>query len=120
MTQNAAKKPQGVWHAAAAMVYAKEELGIEDEEILNAIRWHTSGRAGMTLMDKIIYMADMCSEDRDYPEADELRRLLKKDLDHALIRALQYSIQWLTEEGRAIDEDSRAALAELEQQYYRG
>ena len=118
MTQNAAEKPQGVWHAAAGMVYAEQELGIEDREILDAIRFHTSGRPGMTLLDKIIYMADMCSEDRSYSEVEELRKLLKKDLDKALIRALQYSLQWLREEHKPVDEDSRLALMELEEQYY--
>ena len=72
----------------------------------------------MTLLDKIIYMADMCSEDRSYSEVEELRKLLKKDLDKALIRALQYSLQWLREEHKPVDEDSRLALMELEEQYY--
>ena len=118
MTQNAAEKPQGVWHAAAGMVYAAQELGIEDQEILDAIRFHTSGRPGMTLLDKIIYMADMCSEDRSYAEVEELRKLLKKDLDKALIRALQYSLQWLREEHKPVDEESRLALEDLEEKYY--
>ncbi len=118
MTQNAADKPQSVWHAAAGMVYAANELGIEDPEILDAIACHTSARPGMTLVDKVLYMADMCSEDRSYPEVEELRKLLKKDLDKALIRALQYSLQWLKEEHKQIDEDSKLALRELENQYY--
>ena len=118
MTQNAAEKPQSVWHAAAGMVYAATELGIEDPEILDAIACHTSARPGMTPVDKVLYMADMCSEDRSYPEVEELRKLLKKDLDKALIRALQYSLQWLKEEHKQIDEDSKLALRELERQYY--
>ena len=119
MTQNAAEKPQGVWHAAAAMVVARQELGVEDGEILNAIRYHTSGRAGMSLLEKVIYMADMCSEERGYPEAEELRKLLKKDMDKALLRALQYSLQWLREEHKPIDEDSLFALHWLEEKYHR-
>lgn len=117
MTDNAAEKPAGIWHAAAAMVYLKNELGIEDEEILGAVRWHTSGRAKMTTLEKIIYMADMCSAERSYREVDELRALLKVDLDRALTKALAYSIGWLKEEKRDIDPDSAAALAWMKQEY---
>lgn len=110
ITGNAAEKPIGIWHAAAAMVYLKNELGVQDEELLLAVRWHTSGHAGMTKLEKIIYMADMCSDERDYPEVGELRDLLDKNLDEALTKALAYSIRWLQEEKRDIDPDSRAAL----------
>ncbi|MEG0803667.1 MAG: bis(5'-nucleosyl)-tetraphosphatase (symmetrical) YqeK, partial [Pygmaiobacter sp.] len=113
----AEKRPVGIWHAAAAMVYAKESLGIEDKEILNAIRYHTSGRAEMSLLEKIIYMADMCSEERDYSEVGELRALLRSDLDKALIKALSYSIRWLKEDQRDIDEDSIAALHFMSERY---
>ena len=109
---------QKLWHAMLGAAYVEQELHIEDQDILNAIRYHTSGRAGMSLLEKVIYMADMCSEERGYPEAEELRKLLKKDLDKALIRALQYSLQWLKEEHKQIDEDSKLALRELERQYY--
>ena len=111
MTGNAAQKPVGIWHAAAGMVYIKEELGVEDEEILGAVRWHTSGHAGMTLLEKIIYMADMCSAERSYREVEELRSLLDKDLDKAFIKAVAYSIAWLKEEKRPLDPDSEACLA---------
>ena len=117
MTDNAEKKPTGVWHAAAAMVYLKEELDIQDEEILGAVRWHTSGHAGMTLLEKIIYMADMCSEERTYQEVDELRQILEQDLDRAFIKALSYSLRWLKEEKRPIDPDSAAALEWMKEQY---
>lgn len=116
ITDNADQKPVGVWHAAAAMIYSKDTLHIEDEEILNAIRYHTSARAGMTKLDKIIYMADMCSAERDYKEVGELRVLLQQNLDTAITRALELSLQWLTEEKRDIDTDSIAALDWMKQQ----
>ena len=116
ITDNADQKPVGVWHAAAAMIYCKDTLHIEDTEILNAIRYHTSARADMTKLDEIIYMADMCSAERDYPEVGELRELLLQDLDAAIARALELSLQWLTEEKRDIDTDSIAALDWVKQQ----
>lgn len=116
ITDNASQKPVGVWHAAAAMIYSKDTLHIEDEEILNAIRYHTSARAGMTKLDQIIYLADMCSAERDYPEVGELRELLRQDLDTAMTRALELSLMWLTEEKRDIDTDSIAALDWMKQQ----
>lgn len=113
ITDNADKKPSGIWHAAAALVYLKQTLGVEDEELLGAVRWHTSGHAGMTKLEKIIYMADMCSAERDYPEVEGLRRLLCEDLNKAFTQALCDSIRWLKEENREIDPDSAAALADM-------
>lgn len=70
----------------------------------------------MTKLDKIIYMADMCSAERDYKEVGELRVLLQQNLDTAITRALELSLQWLTEEKRDIDTDSIAALDWMKQQ----
>lgn len=118
MTQNAAAKPQGVWHAAAAMVYAAKRLGVDDADILNAIRWHTSAHADMSTLEKIIYLADMCSAERDYPEAEKLRGLLWQGLDEALMEALRDSLRWLKEKNCVIDADSEKALLFLEQRHH--
>ena len=74
---NAAQRPAPVWHGAAAAILAQTQYGVDDGEILSAIRCHTTGRPGMTKLDKIIYLADMASYERTYPEAEQLRRVLR-------------------------------------------
>lgn len=114
----AAEKPQCVWHGIAASILARTKYGIEDKEILDAIACHSTGRADMTKMDKIIYMADMVSEERSYPEAVPLRAQVLKDLDRGLLDALSTSIRWLREENRPVDEDTLAAYDSLRKQLF--
>jgi len=72
-----------VCHAFAGAAYLAVHLGITDEELLSAVRWHTTGRAGMTLMDKIIRVADLISADRNYPDVETVRALAAQNLDAA-------------------------------------
>ena len=63
-TERASRK---TWHAMAGADFLRRELHVTDEDILSAVRWHTTGRAGMTLLDKVLFVADFISADRDYP-----------------------------------------------------
>ncbi len=117
---NAAKRDPPVWHGAAAAILAQTKYGVEDEEILSAVRCHTTGRVDMTKLDKIIYLADMASSERTYPEAEMLRRHAMKDLDKTMIEALGLSIEWLREKGKAVDEQTILAYAQQRRQYYGG
>ena len=103
-------KPMPVLHGFAAADFARREMGIEDEEILMAIKSHTCGRRNMTCLEKIIYLADMLSEERNYPEKEPLLALAWENLDIAMEQALKDSINWLKEKGGAIDTDSYEAL----------
>lgn len=105
-----AAKPMPVLHGFAAADFARREMGIEDEEILMAIKSHTCGRRNMSNLEKIIYLADMLSEERDFPEKEPLLALAWTDLDIAMEQALKDSINWLKEKGGAIDSDSYEAL----------
>ena len=84
-------------------------LGIEDPEILSAIRCHTTGKPDMSLQDKILYLADMTSAERDWPGVEALRALEMEDLDRALCEALKQSIDFVEEKGGALDPESVAA-----------
>jgi len=84
-------------HAPAGAIFAKEVCGEENEEILNAVRFHTTGRADMTLLEKIIFVADYIEEGRSFPEVDELRALAGLDLDQAVLASLKSSIRHLEE-----------------------
>lgn len=79
-----------------------EDLGVCDEDILNAIRFHTYGRMGMSKLEKIIYIADAVEPGRDYPEVDALRKLADEDLDQALKKALSDSIRFVVEKGHSL------------------
>ena len=65
IAENAPARPSPVWHGIAAAILAQTQWGITDPEILSAIRCHTTGKADMSLLDKIIYLADMTSAERD-------------------------------------------------------
>ena len=84
--------PKPVEHAFLGAYLAKTELGITDEEILDAIRFHTSGKANMTKLAKLIFTADMVEEDRDYQGVNELREYFKGDLDECFRKCLEEEI----------------------------
>ena len=80
-------------HAIAGEVYLRKELGVIDEELLSAVRWHTTGKENMSLFEKIIYVADLVSDDREYPDVREVRELAEEDLDKTLLRGLSFTIE---------------------------
>lgn len=88
-------------HAPAGAAILKD-YGICDSEIENAVRYHTVGRANMTLLEKIIYFADMTEPNRVYKEVDELRALANSDFDAAFAKAIEYSLIWNLQKGRLI------------------
>lgn len=83
---------KALWHGPAGAYYIKNELHIDDEEIINAVRYHTIGRSGMSKFEEIIYLADLISEDRDYKDADKMRKLAFSDFNKAMYEAVCYSI----------------------------
>lgn len=109
IAENAPARPLPVWHGIAAAILAETQWGITDPEILSAIRCHTTGKPGMSKLDKIIYLADMTSAERDWPGVDDLRALEMQDLDRALCDALKRSIDFVEEKGGSLDPESVAA-----------
>ena len=102
-----------LWHAMTAPLYAKNVLGIEDEEMLLSLRFHTTGRSGMGLMEKIIYIADYISAERDYPDVGVMRRLSAISLDKAALYSLKYSLSSLSKRELLIHPDSLSFYNEL-------
>ncbi|MBE6862293.1 MAG: HD domain-containing protein [Ruminococcus sp.] len=82
-----------LWHAIAGAYFIKKEFGIEDIDIINAIRFHTAGRAGMTRLEEIVYLGDLISADRDYKDVDKMRKLSYSDLNKAMFEAFAFSIK---------------------------
>ena len=95
-----------LWHAPVGAFLVEKEVGLKDEEILAAIRYHTSGRVGMSLLDKIIYLADYIEPGRRFPGVDEVRNLAKDNLNQALIQALKNSIQFLMKKNQPVYPDT--------------
>ena len=101
-----------VWHAQSGELFLRFELGVEDEEILSAVRYHTTARAGMSLLDKVVYIADYTSADRDYPDADVMREKAERSLDEAMLYGLQYTVTKQVNRLGVIDPDSLFAYNE--------
>lgn len=93
---------KSTWHGIAAAYYVREELGIDDDDICNAIRFHTVARPAMSKLEKIVYLADLVSAERDYPDVEKYRAYALKDLDNGMYQALKWSIGNLTENDKKV------------------
>ncbi|MCH5348473.1 MAG: bis(5'-nucleosyl)-tetraphosphatase (symmetrical) YqeK [Oscillospiraceae bacterium] len=81
-----------LFHAIAGARYSEQVLNIDDEDILNAIRYHTVGRADMSRLEEIIYIADLISEDRNYKDVNKMRKYAYQSIEKAMLEALKFSI----------------------------
>jgi predicted HD superfamily hydrolase involved in NAD metabolism len=88
-----------LWHAPVGAEAVREELGIDDEAVLDAIRSHTTGRPGMSLLEKVIFLADYIEPGRRFPGVDEVRQLARENLDRAILKALDNTILYLIGRG---------------------
>lgn len=102
-----------LWHAMSGEVYLRKELSIENEDMLMAVRYHTTGRAGMSLLEKIVYIADYISAERDYPDVEVMRTLSKESLEKAALYSLKYTLNKLSKCELVIHPDSLAFYNEL-------
>lgn len=106
------KKAPKLWHAIAGAALLEHQLGITDRELLDAVRYHTTARAGMSLLEKVIYLADFISADRDFAGVEDLRRYTDESLKLGMEHALRFSIEDLTERGKLIHPDTVKAYNE--------
>ena len=88
-------------HAKTGAAIARDVFGVDDE-IYRAIWWHTTGHAGMTLLEKIMYLADYIEPSRDFPGVDKLRAVCYKDLDEGLLMGLEMTIEEMTSMGNPV------------------
>ena len=93
-------RPTPVWHGICAA-------------ILSAIACHTAGKAGMSKLDKVVYLADMTSKERDWPGVGKLRKLELKDLDAAMLAALRQTNDFVLSQGKPLDPESAAAYEDI-------
>lgn len=102
-----------LWHAIAGAAYMKRELKIDDEDVLNSVRYHTTGRAGMSILEKIIYLADLTSAERDYPDVKKTRKIVDESLDKGMLYSMKYLITDLVMQGKVLHPDTLACYDEL-------
>ncbi len=102
-----------LWHAISGAAFVQVELGITDEDIINSIRFHTTGREGMSLLEKVIFIADFTSAERDYDGVDKMRKAADKSLEEAMLEGLSFTIADLSQRKLAIAPDTFAAYNEV-------
>lgn len=98
-----------LWHGIAGANFLQTQFGITDTDILNAVRFHTVGRPQMSLLEEIIYIADMISDERDYKGVGKMRRLANENLQEAMLEAIRDSAAAVLKKGVLLPEYSIAA-----------
>ena len=93
------RETRSLWHAVAGAYFIKSVWGIEDIDIINSIRFHTVGRAGMSRLEEIVYLGDLVSADRSYKDVDKMRKLVYTDLDAAMLEGFVFSIKSVVKKG---------------------
>src|SRR5690625_1052393 len=95
-----------LWHGPVAAMKVKEEFQIKESAIIDAIYFHTSARANMGMVEKIIYVADYIEPKRNFPRLDEVRKLAVTDLNEAVFHTLRNTIIYLMKKNEKIFPDT--------------
>jgi len=96
-------------HSKVAAAVLENEFGVTDPDILNAVRYHTTGRRGMSLLEEIIFVADAVEDNRTYSDLRYYQDLAKTDLDRACFEILEFTVHSLETAGRQIHKDTLEA-----------
>lgn len=91
-----------LWHSFAGAIVIQTEMNVSDPDIIQAVRYHTTGRDGMTLLEKIVCVADYIEPNRIFPGVETIRSLASQDLDKALAQALGSTIQHLIQQKKTV------------------
>ena len=95
-----------LYHAMSGRIFAQKEFGIDDDDMLNAIRYHTTGRKNMSLLEKIIFIADFISAERDYNGVEVMREKAERSLEEAIVEGLSFTIKDLIDAERLVHPDT--------------
>lgn len=102
-----------LWHAISGAAYIRDTLGIDDMDIFNAVRYHTTARAGMSLLEKVIFLADFTSAERDYPDIDVIRQHAEVSLEDGMLYGIRFTLSRLVSRGDLVSPDALAAYNEI-------
>ncbi len=103
LTEDELKSPK-IWHQISGAHFAKYTLGIDNEDMLNAVRYHTTGRVGMSKLEKLVCLADSIEPRRDYEGVDRMRDIAKTSLDKALVLSFDRLIDYIKQRGLTMNE----------------
>ena len=101
--------PEPVVHQYLGAYIAENVLGVDDEEVIDAIRYHTTGKENMSLLGKIIFTADMLERGRNYESVEKLRQITKENFEEGFKASLSRSLDFVKESGRPICELTQKA-----------
>ena len=107
------KNAEKLWHAISGSVYIHKELGIDDEDIINAVRYHTTARAGMSLLEKVVFLADFTSVERDYPDIGVIREKAEISLEEGMLYGIRFTLNKLLSIDRCLSIDAVEAYNEI-------
>lgn len=94
----------GLLHSKLGRYFAEHEYGVTNEDILGAIEWHTTGKPDMSLLEKIVFVADYIEPSRkQLDNMNEIRNLAFKDINKALIRILEDTLLYIRQTGKEVD-----------------
>jgi len=110
---NVEKCAPKLWHAISGALYVQKVLNVNDLEIISAIRYHTTAKQDMSLLETLVYLADFTSMDRDYIGVEEMRHVVNVNLDKALYTGLSFTIKDLVMHGCPIHPDTIDAYNEI-------
>ena len=102
-----------LYHAVSGAYYVKNVLNIDDEDIFNAVRFHTTGRANMSLLEKVIFIADFISDDRDYNDIETIRSAAWESLEKAMMIGLDFTLKEIVGRRQTLHPDSINLYNEL-------
>lgn len=102
-----------LWHAIAGAAFIKNKLNIKDEEIISAVLCHTTAKKDMSLLDKVIYIADFISKDRNYNGVEEVRKTAFISLEKTMMICLQFTVHDLSRKKQLIHPNSIDAYNQL-------
>ena len=101
-----------LWHSLCGAAYLEHTLGVTDQAVLQAVRCHTGGRSGMTLLDKVLFVADYISADRDYPGVEDMRQAADRSLEEAMVEGIAFTVNETMGQRRLLGQESIAAYNE--------
>ncbi|ELK45518.1 UNVERIFIED_CONTAM: bis(5'-nucleosyl)-tetraphosphatase (symmetrical) YqeK [Halobacillus marinus] len=102
-----------LWHGPVGALMLEQELGLEDEAVLSAITYHTTGKKHMSPLDKVVFLADYIEPGRNFPGVDEVREIAETNLEQACALALKNTIVFLISKERTVYPDTFHAYNDL-------
>lgn len=109
LLNNVERRESKLLHAISGAAYLRDSLRLADEQVITAVRYHTTARAGMSLLEKILYIADFISADRDFEGVETLRNMLDQGLEATLLACVCFSLQELVGSHHPVHPDSLEA-----------